>query len=202
MSEHRTRGGREIAQPCVTMSAEAQTEFTNPAAVETSSAGQGAAFDENRQGHQYCVFRVGKERYCLDVSEVEEVVEWSRLTRMPLAPAFVMGILNLRGVIIPVLDIAYQEDSRRDRVAHGAKGKDHPTHIVVSVWGKDSDRSLQRVGFAADEMHGTYFTSEALLIEEAPGEVLHCRGMLRHGDRLALALSLDRMHEAFPIPII
>lgn len=121
---------------------------------------------------------------------------------MPLAPPFVMGILNLRGVIVPVLDIAYREESRRDREAHGAKAKDQPTHIVVSVWGKDSERSLQRVGFAADEMLGTYLTSEALLVEEAPGEVLHCRGMLRHGDRLALAISLDRMHEAFPVPII
>lgn len=186
----------------MTMSAEAQTEVPSPTAAETPDAGQVAGVGENRRGHQYCVFRVGRERYCLAVSEVEEVVEWSRLTRMPLAPPFVMGILNLRGVIIPVLDIAYQEDSRRDAVAHGAKGKDHPTHIVVSVWGNNSDRNLQRVGFAADEMLGTYFTSEALLVEEAPGEVLHCRGMLRHGDRLALALSLDRMHEAFPVPII
>lgn len=145
---------------------------------------------------QYCVFRAGRERYCLSVSEVEEVVEWSTLTRIPLAPPFLMGILNLRGVIIPVLDIAFKEGRRPDA---------EPTHIVVAIWGGETNQpsgSPMRVGFAADEVLGTYFSSEPLLVEEAPSEVLHCRGMLRHGDRLALALSLDRLHEAFPVPII
>jgi len=64
--------------------------------------------------HQYCVFRSGRERYCLTVSEVEVVVEWPVLTRMPLARLFLKGVFNLRGVIIPVLDIAYQEDRRSD----------------------------------------------------------------------------------------
>jgi purine-binding chemotaxis protein CheW len=142
---------------------------------------------------QYCVFRAGRERYCLSVSEVEEVVEWSSLTRVPLSPPSLMGILNLRGVIIPVLDIAYAEGRGPD---------DEPTHIVVAVWGGDTERGLFRVGLAADEMLGTFFTSEALLVEEAPSAVVHCRGMLRHGDRLALSLSLDRLHEGFPVPII
>jgi purine-binding chemotaxis protein CheW len=145
---------------------------------------------------QYCVFRAGRERYCLSVSEVEEVVEWSTLTRIPIAPPFLMGILNLRGVIIPVLDIACKEGRRLNA---------EPTHIVVAVWGGETHQpasSPMRVGFAADEMLGTFFSSEPLLVEEAPSEVLYCRGMLRHGDRLALALSLDRLHEAFPVPII
>ncbi len=184
------------------MSADTEMGAAGSNAEETSNANQGSERGERQAGHQYCVFRAGRERYCLAVSEVEEVVEWSSLTRMPLAPPFIMGILNLRGVIIPVLDIAYQEDSRRHRALLGAKERHTPTHIVVSVWGKETGRGLQRVGFAADEMLGTYFASEPLVVEEAPRDVLHCRGMLRHGDRLALALSLDRMHEAFPVPII
>lgn len=184
------------------MSADAEMGASGSNAGGTPNSNPMTERPEQQAGHQYCIFRAGRECYCLAVSEVEEVVEWSSLTRMPLAPPFIMGILNLRGVIIPVLDIAYQEDSRRQRALLGAKESNPPTHIVVSVWGKETGRGLQRVGFAADEMLGTYFSSEPLLIEEAPGDVLHCRGILRHGDRLALALSLDRMHEAFPVPII
>src|SRR5258708_16400614 len=58
---------------------------------------------------QYCVFRAGRERYCFSVLDVEEVVEWPGLTRMPLAPSFLMGILNLRGTIVPVVGIAFTE---------------------------------------------------------------------------------------------
>ena len=120
-------------------------------------------------------------------------MEWPTLTRIPLAPLFLKGIFNLRGVIIPVLDIAYQEDRR---------GEAPPTHLVVAAWGGGTDRGVLRVGLTADEMFGTYLTSDPLLVEEAPKDALHCRGMLRHDKRLALALDLGRLAEAFPIPII
>ena len=148
---------------------------------------------ESLPKHQYCVFRSGRERYCLAVSEVEEVVEWPTLTRIPLAPPFLKGIFNLRGVIVPVLDIAYQEDRRTDTP---------PTHLVVTAWGGGSERGVLRVGLTADEMYGTYLTSDPLLVEEAPKDVAHCRGLLRYASQLALALDLSRLAEAFPIPII
>jgi purine-binding chemotaxis protein CheW len=142
---------------------------------------------------QYCVFRSGKERYCLSVLEVEEVVGWPALTRVPLAPPYLKGIFSLRGVIVPVLDIAYREDRRSDA---------QPTHLVVAVWRGDSGRDPLRVGLAADEMLGACATSDPLLVEEAPREAVHCRGLLRHENRLALALDLRRLAEAFPVPVI
>ena len=148
---------------------------------------------ERLPDHQYCVFRSGRELYCLSVSEVEEVVGWPVVTRVPLTPLFLMGIFNLRGVIIPVLDIAYQEPGRPDV---------QPTHLAVAAWSGEGERGYLRLGLAVDEMFGTYLTSEPLLIEEAPNEMLHCRGMLRYDNRLALALDLYRLAEAFPIPTI
>jgi purine-binding chemotaxis protein CheW len=167
---------------------------TSPSGVEVPQGEEKVERTTERMpARQYCVFRTGRQLYCLPVSEVEEVVEWSSLTRIPLAPPFLMGIFNLRGVIIPVLDIAFLEDRRADVP---------PTHLVVAVWGGESERGVLRIGLAADEMFGTYLTSEPLLVEEAPNEILHCRGMLRYDKKLALALNLRRLGEAFPIPII
>jgi len=143
--------------------------------------------------NQYCVFRSGRERYCLSVLEVEEVVIWPVISRVPLAPPFLKGIFSLRGVIVPVLDMAYREDRRADS---------QPSHLVVAVWRGDAGRDPLRVGLAADEMLGACATSEPLLVEEAPRDALHCRGLLRHENRLALALDLRRLAEAFPIPVI
>lgn len=142
---------------------------------------------------QYCVFRAGRERFCFSVLDVEEVVEWSNLTRVPLSPTFLMGIFNLRGSIVPVVDIAFTEGHRADL---------SPRHIVVAALKGEGDRDDLRIGIAADEVIGTYSTSDPLLVEEAPRDVPHCCGMLRHEERLALALDLKKLTETFPVPVI
>ncbi len=142
---------------------------------------------------QYCVFRAGRERFCLVVTEIEEVVEWPTVTTVPLAPTFLMGVFNLRGSIVPVIDIAFTEGRRPDLP---------PKHVVVASMKLDGDRDDLRLGIAADEVIGTYSTSEPLLVDEAPLDVPHCCGMLRHEDRLALALDLRRVANAFPVPVI
>lgn len=142
---------------------------------------------------QYCVFRAGRERFCFPVLDVEEVVEWPRLTRIPLAPSFLMGIFNMRGTIVPVVDIAMTEGRRSDL---------QPKHVVVAgLKGAGSHDDLC-IGIAADEVIGTYSTSEPLMVDEAPRDVPHCCGLLRHEDRLALALDLKKLTEAFPVPVI
>jgi purine-binding chemotaxis protein CheW len=142
---------------------------------------------------QYCVFRAGRERFCFSVLDVEEVVEWPRLTCIPLAPSFLMGIFNLRGAIVPVVDIAMTEGRRSDL---------QPRHVVVASLKGPSPHDDLRIGIAADEVIGTYSTSEPLMVEDAPRDVPHCSGLLRHEDRLALALDLKKLTETFPVPVI
>jgi len=158
--------------------------------VEEASSSAGG--ETGAPKRQYCIFRSGREHYCLCVLEVEEVVEWPEMSRVPLAPRFLMGIFNLRGVIVPVLDIAYRENLPASR---------KPTHLVVAAWRGPAERDTLRVGLAADEMLGTCLSSEPLLVEEAPHE-LHFCGMLRHGKHLALALDIRRLAEAFPVSVI
>lgn len=142
---------------------------------------------------QYCIFRAGRERYCLAVLDVEEVVDWPSVTHVPLTPAFLMGLFNLRGSIVPVVDIAFTEGRRADLP---------PRRVVVAAIPATADRGEVRVGIAADEVIGTYITAEPLLIDEAPRDVPHCCGMLRHDEKLALALDLKRLVDAFPVPVI
>ncbi len=154
----------------------------------------GGAPEERAPEQQYIVFRAGRERFCLAVLDVEEVVEWPKLTNLPLGPGFLMGIFNLRGSIVPVVDIAFTEVRRADLT---------PKHVVVACLRAQNEQDEDlRLGIAADEVIGTYATSEPLLLEEAPRDVPHCCGMLRHEDRLALALDLKRLTEAFPVSVI
>jgi len=190
----------EIQLPPV-QAEEAEPPETGPEEGESAESGEEEAEPEEAElelepappMEQYCIFRSGRERFCLHVLEVDEVVDWPRLTNLPLAPPFLMGIFNLRGTIVPVVDIAFTEVRR----AHLS-----PKQVVVACLRDGSEGTEVRVGIAADEVIGTYSTCEELLQEEAPRDVPHCAGMLRHGDRLALALDLQRVLESFPVSSI
>jgi purine-binding chemotaxis protein CheW len=149
--------------------------------------------EERRPERQYCVFRAGRERFCLNVLEVEEVVDWPIVTRIPLAPSFLMGVFNLRGTIVPLMDIAFTEGRRPGLL---------PKHVVVAAIKGDGQHEDLRIGIAADEVIGTFSAAEDALLDQAPAEVPHCRGMLRHEDRLALVVDLRRLTEVFPVPVI
>ncbi|HWC15616.1 MAG TPA: chemotaxis protein CheW [Terriglobales bacterium] len=168
-----------------------------PEQLEATSAEQidppDAIAGEQVPQRQYCIFRAGRERFCVSVLEVEEVVDWPPVTKMPRAPSFLMGIFNLRGSIVPIVDIAFTEGRRADLP---------PRQVVVACLNADENHDDIRVGIAADEVFGTFSTSEPLLLSDAPRDVPHCCGMLRHEDRLALTLDLRRLVEAFPVPVI
>jgi purine-binding chemotaxis protein CheW len=176
-----------------------ENKFGEAAATESSETIAAESIEGEEQDiilepelpvRQYCVFRAGRERFSLMVLDVEEVVEWPKLTRVPLCPAFLMGIFNLRGSIVPVIDIAFTEVRRIDLP---------PKHVVVACIAANGEQDEVRLGIAADEVLGTFNTSEPLLVDEAPTDVPQCNGMLRHEDRLALNIDLKRLVNVFPV---
>jgi len=149
--------------------------------------------EERSPESQYCVFRSGRERFCLPVLDVEEVLDWPLVTKLPLGPAYVVGIFNLRGAIVPLIDIAITEGRRPGLL---------PKHVVVASLRSESQHDDVRIGIAADEVIGTYSVKNEDFLEQAPENVPHCIGMLRHEDRLALVIDLRRLLEVFPGPSI
>ena len=143
---------------------------------------------------QFVVFRSGRERFCLPVLDVEEVLEWPLVTKIPLSPGYMLGIFNLRGSIVPLIDIALTEGRRAGLL---------PKHVVVASLRGDGHHDHLRLGIAADEVVGTFSVTDSEdLLNEAPENVPHCVGMLRHDDRLALIIDLRRLLEVYPGPSI
>jgi purine-binding chemotaxis protein CheW len=54
---------------------------------------------------QYLTFTLDQEHYAVDIGKVREVLEFTSLTRLPRAPAFLRGMINLRGSVVPVIDL-------------------------------------------------------------------------------------------------
>lgn len=61
--------------------------------------------DELSDGTQYLTFRLDSQEYGLPIIEVQEIKGWTNITPVPNAPEHMLGVLNLRGTIIPVVDL-------------------------------------------------------------------------------------------------
>jgi purine-binding chemotaxis protein CheW len=56
-------------------------------------------------GHEYLAFKLGSEEYGIDILKVQEIRGYEAVTRIANAPEFIKGVINLRGIIIPVVDM-------------------------------------------------------------------------------------------------
>lgn len=61
------------------------------------------AEDDNR--HEYLLFRLGEEDYGIEILKVQEIRNYDRVTRIANTPDFIRGVTNLRGVIVPIIDL-------------------------------------------------------------------------------------------------
>jgi purine-binding chemotaxis protein CheW len=95
-------------------------------------------------------FAIGDEQYGVDIMAVREIKEWSSVTRLPDQPDYIRGVLNLRGVIVPIVDL-------RCRFGQGVT-ESTPMHIIIIVQIEDrqvgllADRVLDIVSFEADKV--------------------------------------------------
>lgn len=86
---------------------------------------QAKAVEGRAEGGQYLTFELAGEYYGVEILAVREIRGWSKVTRVPQSPPFVLGVLNLRGAIVPIMDL---------RVRFGLPGKERePTTVTIIV---------------------------------------------------------------------
>lgn len=82
---------------------------------------------------QFVSFEVTGNRYCIDIMDIKEVIRESEITRLPDSPFFVEGIMNLRGMVIPVLSLR-KKLGLKEEAAQAKEGALHKL-IIISVEG-------------------------------------------------------------------
>ena len=152
-----------------------QTTGTQETAVKLAAGG-----DEQ----QLVVFELGAELYGVEIARVHEIIRLQTVTRVPRAPAFVEGVINLRGKVIPVVDL---------RRRFGLPSAEHTrsTRIVVVEIGD------QVVGIVVDGVSEVLRVNTATVEPPSPvvagidSEYLH--GIAKLPERLVILLDLDRV---------
>ena len=83
-----------------------------------------AARAATQAGGEFLTFRLGEEEYGIDILRVQEIRSYEQPTRIANAPAFIKGVVNLRGVIVPIVDL---------RMKLGCAAAEYNTFTVVIV---------------------------------------------------------------------
>lgn len=73
--------------------------------TEENAASKDAKVDRSSLGGKYLTFKLGKEEYGLEILKVQEIIKMMEITEIPKTPKYIKGVINLRGKVIPVLDM-------------------------------------------------------------------------------------------------
>jgi len=84
------------------MGTQLQTQQQNAQQALTNARQLASAGEAN----QYLTFTLGGEMYAVGILNVKEIIEYGNLTEIPMMPAFIRGVINLRGAVVPVIDLA------------------------------------------------------------------------------------------------
>lgn len=133
---------------------------------------------------QYLTVNLGNEEYGVDILAVREIRGWTPVTRIPQAPSYVLGVLNLRGAIVPVLDLRLRFGLTREEYT--------ATTVCVIV-------------MVAGRQFGIVVDAVSDVVEVAPGGVRpvpdmgttvdteYLKGLTSVGERMVLLLDVDRL---------
>jgi purine-binding chemotaxis protein CheW len=138
--------------------------------------------------HQVLTFVLGNETYGVDILRVQEIRGWSAVTKIPHAPSHVLGVLNLRGSIVPIVDL---------RMRFSLDRAEYTTVTVIIVVSVMSAAGRRDFGVVVDGVSDVVDvnTAEVKAAPElgAKGATDYIRGLVPVSERMVVLLDIDRL---------
>jgi purine-binding chemotaxis protein CheW len=165
--------------------------------VQTEAARHDAAPPAATPPGQYLRLGVGGEMFATTIDAVREILEVGRLTMLPQTPAFVRGVINLRGAVVPVIDLGARFGQAAAQIGRRS------CIVVVEVHGAADDAAQgdpatrQVIGMLVDAVYEVFESSVGELEPvppmgtSVPGEYL--QAMARVRGAVCAVLDLDRL---------
>jgi purine-binding chemotaxis protein CheW len=156
---------------------------------------QGAAYDdlsladddenEDTQANKYLFFRIGKESYGIGIRFIIEIIELQHISEVPEMPRYVKGVINLRGKVIPIVDL-------RLRFEMEARAYDDRTCIIVT----EIDRIL--IGLVVDTVEEVMEIPEDQIdppprFKAVAGKDRYIHGMGKVGNAVKIIIDVEKV---------
>ncbi|MBE0497189.1 MAG: chemotaxis protein CheW [Campylobacterales bacterium] len=147
-----------------------------------------ATLKKNADAHlsRYLTFFIGEEQYGLNITSVKEIIASMNITAVPKTPSYIKGVINLRGAVIPVIDV---------RLKFGLSEKPHDVNTAIIINAIDG----VLIGFIVDRVEDVLSISAANLTE-APRFGTHVdtsfiENVAEVQDHVIMILNLKRIFE-------
>lgn len=146
---------------------------------------------------QYLTFRLDEEVFALDISKVREVLDYTNITRVPRTPDFMRGVINLRGNVVPVVDM---------RLKFGMTKTEQSVNTCIIIVEISIEGETTVLGALADAVQEVVELG-AEQIEPAPriGTRLRTefiRGMGKKDDHFIIILDIDKVFSADELSLV
>ena len=146
---------------------------------------------------QYLTFRIDDEVFALDVSQVREVLDISTITKVPRAPEFMRGVINVRGNVVPVVDLRHK---------FGLEQTTNTVDTRIVVMELDMDGEVAVLGALADAVHEV-IELEAGEIEAPPRigqrwRTEFIKGIGKRDSRFVILLDIDRVFSSDELDLV
>lgn len=133
---------------------------------------------------QFLTFMVGDAVYGMDITQVREIKGWTETTRLPNTEPYLLGVMNLRGTIVPVFDL-------RCRFS-GELTEATPKHVVI-IMVLDGKQAGVLVDGVSDILTATAEDIRPVPQQEAALDSRYLNGILTAGERMVVLLSMDTL---------
>lgn len=147
---------------------------------------------------QFLSFTLGGEDYGVDILRVQEIRGWEELRPLPDTPEYVKGVLDLRGTIVPIIDLRIRLNM--DEVEY------HPTTVIIVLAVMDEQNNSHMVGAVVDAVSDVLDINEAE-VKQAPSIASrindrYIHGMVTRGERMVVLLDVDLLFRANDIGML
>jgi purine-binding chemotaxis protein CheW len=137
---------------------------------------------------QFLTLTLGEELYALPIEHIREIIEFGGLTEIPMMPAFLRGVINLRGAVVPVIDLSVRFG--RERTAIGRR----TCIVIVEVL---QDDAAQMLGIIVDAVNEV-LAVEANQVETRPAFGARIRadfiaGILNRNEQFVIVLDIRQV---------
>jgi len=141
----------------------------------------------NEDNDQMLTFVLGKEEYGVDILRVQEIKGWERTTPIPNTPDYVMGVINLRGAIVPTIDLRVR--FKLPEVTYDE------TTVVIIVRSEDAAGTQKIIGLVVDGVSDVYSVNndELQASPDMSGTVQseYVSGLATINEKLIIVLRVD-----------
>jgi purine-binding chemotaxis protein CheW len=146
---------------------------------------------------QYLTFKLDNEIFSLDISKVREVLDFTAFTKVPTMPAFMRGVINLRGSVVPVVDL---------RLKFGMTETKKMVNTCIIIVEVTVDNETTILGALADSVQEV-LDLEPGRIEPAPkiGTRLNTefiKGMGKRDDQFVIILDIDKVFSVNELALV